>query len=214
MRSAPEQAPSWKQRQRAEREALILQHAQELLVEKGYHRTSLDEIAARVGVSKGTIYLHFTSKDALVEALLAQQINLFLVAVQQIADEPVSVRARLERILVWTYRQLQEKRGQFLLEIASRFGLTHQILEQRADLRLRAEQALNRLAALLDEGKRDGEIANDVPTTILVATLQSLLAPERYLQLLAAGQVTPEALAAYVVRLLVGEGSASAATDG
>ena len=54
---------SLKDRQREERERLILEAAEELLAEKGYHEMSIDEIAARVGVSKGTVYLHFSSKE-------------------------------------------------------------------------------------------------------------------------------------------------------
>jgi AcrR family transcriptional regulator len=55
---------SLKDRQREERERLILEAAEELLAEKGYHEMSIDDIAARVGVSKGTVYLHFPSKGA------------------------------------------------------------------------------------------------------------------------------------------------------
>ena len=54
----PVTAPrSLKEKQRQEREALILQAAEEVLMEKGYHETSIDEIAARVGIAKGTVYL-------------------------------------------------------------------------------------------------------------------------------------------------------------
>ncbi len=65
---------SLKERQRQERAALILQAAEEVLAEKGYHETSMDEIAARVGVAKGTVYLHFPSKEDLVFALFEQEL--------------------------------------------------------------------------------------------------------------------------------------------
>ncbi len=54
---------SLKERQRREREELILQVAEEVLLEKGYYEASIDEIAARVGIAKGTVYLHFASKE-------------------------------------------------------------------------------------------------------------------------------------------------------
>ena len=48
----PVTAPrSLKEKQRQEREALILQAAEEVLMEKGYYETSIDEIAARVGIA-------------------------------------------------------------------------------------------------------------------------------------------------------------------
>ncbi|TMC17177.1 MAG: helix-turn-helix transcriptional regulator, partial [Chloroflexi bacterium] len=50
---------SLKEKQRREREELIIQAAEEVLQEKGYYETSMDEIAARVGIAKGTIYTHF-----------------------------------------------------------------------------------------------------------------------------------------------------------
>src|SRR5579871_1033504 len=59
-----------KERQRLEREQLILEAADDLMLERGYHDTSIDDIAARVGISKGTVYHHFTSKEDLVVALL------------------------------------------------------------------------------------------------------------------------------------------------
>ena len=67
----PVTAPrSLKEKQRQEREELILQAAEEVLAEKGYYETSVDEIAARVGIAKGTVYLHFPGKEDLVIAIL------------------------------------------------------------------------------------------------------------------------------------------------
>src|SRR2546429_5170440 len=73
---------SLREKQRQEREALILQAAEEVLVEKGYHETSMDEIAARVGIAKGTVYLHFPSKEDLVVAIFARDMQKFLQAVE------------------------------------------------------------------------------------------------------------------------------------
>ena len=41
-----------------------------VLTEKGYHLATIDEIAERAGVGKGTIYLYFKSKAALVAELI------------------------------------------------------------------------------------------------------------------------------------------------
>ncbi len=46
----------------------ILETASELIAERGVYGMSFGEIAARVGVSKGTLNYYFSSKDALVEA--------------------------------------------------------------------------------------------------------------------------------------------------
>src|SRR5436305_13627541 len=73
---------SLKEKQRQERENLILQAAEEVLLEKGYHETSMDEIAARVGIAKGTLYLHFARKEDLICALLERELHTILLMVE------------------------------------------------------------------------------------------------------------------------------------
>ncbi|POX40669.1 TetR/AcrR family transcriptional regulator [Streptomyces sp. Ru73] len=53
-----------------ERGERILEAAGELLVAWGYRRVTIDEIARRAGVGKGTVYLHWKTKDALFLAVV------------------------------------------------------------------------------------------------------------------------------------------------
>lgn len=48
----------------------ILESAQAVFTEKGFHRATIREIATRVGVADGTVYNHFADKNALILALL------------------------------------------------------------------------------------------------------------------------------------------------
>src|SRR5213076_2188762 len=75
---------SLRERQRQERAALILGVAQDVFADKGYYDASIDEIAARAGIAKGTVYLHFASKEDLLVALVERQINEFLARVDQV----------------------------------------------------------------------------------------------------------------------------------
>lgn len=50
------------QRLRQQRSKLLLDATKELFVEKGYHNTPMDEIAAYAGVAKGTLYQHLARK--------------------------------------------------------------------------------------------------------------------------------------------------------
>lgn len=56
-----------------EREARILDAAADLFVHFGYDKTTVSDIAKAAGVSKGAIYLHYDSKDALFEGLLIRE---------------------------------------------------------------------------------------------------------------------------------------------
>lgn len=53
-----------------QRKAEILQAATATFARLGLERARMDDVAAAAGLSKGTLYLYFRSKDALVEALL------------------------------------------------------------------------------------------------------------------------------------------------
>lgn len=61
---------------RTERKDEILASALKLFSHKGYHATSIREIAEEVGMSKGLLYNYFTSKDELLAALFNQYIQI------------------------------------------------------------------------------------------------------------------------------------------
>ena len=63
-----------RQRRKEARPAELLSAALDLFVERGYTATKLDDVAARAGVAKGTLYLYFDSKEALFKAVIEQGI--------------------------------------------------------------------------------------------------------------------------------------------
>ena len=65
--------PRWKRRKDA-RPSELLAAALTLFVEKGYAATRLEDVAARAGVSKGTLYLYFDNKQALFKAVVQEGI--------------------------------------------------------------------------------------------------------------------------------------------
>src|SRR6266853_2989653 len=100
----PVTAPrSLKEKQRGEREALILQVAEEVLMEKGYYETSIDEIAARVGIAKGTVYLHFPSKEDLVIAIFERDMQQLLQYIDSTMSSALTARGKLQAIFQAIY---------------------------------------------------------------------------------------------------------------
>jgi AcrR family transcriptional regulator len=65
---------------RAESERRLIQAAAELIVERGIEGTSLAEIGRRAGYSHGLVHQRFGSKDALIERLAEQAVQLFTVS--------------------------------------------------------------------------------------------------------------------------------------
>lgn len=69
--------PPGARRGAAGREQRLLDAAATLLVEQGYDRTTVADIAAAAGVSKGAVYLHFPGKDALLDALILREMKAY-----------------------------------------------------------------------------------------------------------------------------------------
>ena len=67
----PVEPPRWARRKQARPEE-ISAAALELFVERGYAGTRLEDVAARAGVSKGTVYLYFASKEELFKAVVRE----------------------------------------------------------------------------------------------------------------------------------------------
>jgi AcrR family transcriptional regulator len=64
-----------RQRRKEARPQELLDAALELFVEKGFSATRAEEVAARAGVSKGTLYLYYPSKEDLLKAVIEQRLS-------------------------------------------------------------------------------------------------------------------------------------------
>jgi AcrR family transcriptional regulator len=99
--------PRPRRRRKEARPSELTAAALELFVEKGFAATRLDDVAAHAGVSKGTLYLYFDSKEALFKAVIEQGIvPLFVAAEQQLVDFPGSSTDLLRYLLESWWQQI------------------------------------------------------------------------------------------------------------
>ncbi len=192
---------SLKEKQRQEREALILLAAEEVLMEKGYYETSIDEIAAHVGIAKGTVYLHFLSKEDLVVAIFERDIKKFEEHIETIMSSALTARGKLEAILQFTYGGLFNKRMQLLYSLSNTAELRRTFLEKKACTRDMWEQISTGITFLLEEGKAAGEFDTTVPTEVMLSTFFSLLSPRSYERLMVNRQMSAEEVAKNLGRI-------------
>jgi len=97
--STSKQEPRWSRRKEARPEE-ITAAALELFVERGYAATRLEDVAARAGVSKGTVYLYFDNKEELFKAVVREGLVSPLVAMKGLADSFEGPTIELLRVLV------------------------------------------------------------------------------------------------------------------
>lgn len=192
--------PSLKERQRQERERLILRAASELFAERGYHATSLEDIAARVGIAKGTIYLHFASKDDLVVALLKQGLGYYLRALDTaLASAPTPREKLLAVIEHFTSSQYNEGFKTFMTMMQNP-TIMSRLSEMRDEMRQRWDGPRRRLAEAIDEGKAAGDFDPALPTAMIAALLMGLVNPHSQRQLVEEDGMTSEEIAASLRR--------------
>lgn len=96
-----------------ERRRAILTAAQDVFARRGYHGSSIDEIAQAAGISKALIYEHFPSKKDLHASLLDLHVQELFdrLAASAATPEPGDIRMRngLDAFLTW----VEEQRGAF-----------------------------------------------------------------------------------------------------
>lgn len=193
------QQPTLKERQRAEREALILDAAERMLQEVGYQDLVMEALAERVGIGKGTIYLHFPSKEELVSAIIERGMARMTAIIAGIASERErSAYDRLYDVLTtlvarhpgWVHL-LSGPAGTELLTA----------LHRRRNKDERFAGLVAALVALIDEGKARGEfdpaIASGVAAIGLLSVVRTLSVPGAADRL----GLDPDAVAASSIRL-------------
>lgn len=102
--------PRWHRRKEARPEE-ILSAALDVFVERGFARARLEEVARRAGVTKGTIYLYFKSKDALFKAVVRETIVPVIAQGEEMARSFTgSARDLVERLVREYWRLVGETR--------------------------------------------------------------------------------------------------------
>ena len=109
-----------RRRRKEARPQELLDAALALFVEKGFAATRADEVALRAGVSKGTLYLYFTSKEDLLKAVIAQHLSQRIDEGAQIASGFAGNTTELLRLVLtdwWTQLYDSPAAGVFKLVI-------------------------------------------------------------------------------------------------
>jgi len=175
---------SLKEKQRREREELIIQAAEAVFEEKGYYEASMDEIAARVGVAKGTIYTHFPGKEELVVAIFKRNLQTFLERIDVVIDAEPTPRAKLEALLQFIYTGLYSKQARLLSSMYNGIDMKRMTVDKGGCMSDLWERVVARVTTLLEEGKAVGELNPSIPTKVMLFSFFSLFSPKSYEQLL------------------------------
>jgi TetR/AcrR family fatty acid metabolism transcriptional regulator len=147
----------------------ILDAANELLGRYGYNKMTVDDLAAEVGIGKGTIYLHFPSKEEVVLSTIDRMVDRLLVKLAEIAEGPGSVASRLESMLVTRILYRFDNRHHDSKSMDELLSALRTPYLARRERYFAAEAAV--LAEVLEEGRAHDELSLDD----VAATAQTLI---------------------------------------
>src|SRR3954452_1273194 len=82
------------------REDLILDAADRLLARYGYKKMTIDDLAREAGIGKGTVYLHFRSKEDVVLSHVDRIVKRLIARLQVISASDATPAVRLREMLV------------------------------------------------------------------------------------------------------------------
>jgi len=153
----------FRRRRKAERRSEILDAAFEAFAERGYTATRLEDVAARAGVTKGTIYVYFPTKEKLFEDMVrSHSAGLLADADTFVANAKGPSAEKLRALLHFLYgRCVEDRRGREILRfmIADGKSFPQLVAEHYRDFVI---PLMGVVSALLEEGVTTGQFRADI----------------------------------------------------
>lgn len=138
---------------------LILETAAMTFAECGYHETSIDQIAARLEVTKPTIYYYVKNKDDLLYQITQTALDDLDRAVSCEPAQDLSALDRLERFFKIYARSITSDFGVCIALISDRALST----ESRRHLRTLKKGFETRVQGIIEDGHKDGSVEVENP---------------------------------------------------
>jgi len=153
-------------RRKAERPAEILDAAFEEFVKSGYAATRLEDVAARAGVTKGTIYFYFDSKERVFDEMVRHKSQAVFPELESHVEQlQGSYTSRLRALIIFVVHRIAEDRAsretlRFLIAEGTRFPdlVDRHYAEFVAPL-------IDQFRKLIEAGTAAGEFRSSLPAS-------------------------------------------------
>ena len=145
----------------------------------GFRRVTMNDLAAELGISKKTLYVHFPDKMAVLEAVLADKFAGVQAKLEQVTREHAhDFPAALHELLANTQRELDEIKPPFVRDMRQKAPHVFKTVERR-----RSELLGHFFGKLFVEGQRAGMVRKDIPAKIMIeillGTVQAIVNPAK-----------------------------------
>lgn len=147
----------------------IIRAAIEVFSENGYHRASMDEIALRAQVAKGTLYYNFPGKSQLFKTIVKEGFENIMQRTQADLNAPLPIKEQILRIIRHHLDLFLESRhfSHIVFNELSN-GIEQDVLEELKQLR---REHLHFLASILEAAKCEENLLRDVDANLAAASI-------------------------------------------
>jgi AcrR family transcriptional regulator len=192
--------PSFRDRQRQFREDAILEATHQLLAQKGFVAMTMDDVAQRVGIAKGSLYQHFKSKEELLAAVLISFMDRISIFIENLPTKQTAID-RLKQ----TYRRALELRfQQGFPDLFNAKSSVKDVLIKNPAYMTSSDRMWEALERLFDDAKREGSLTREIPTDVLVHTAIARVRDPELDSLIDNGRISTEALSEHLVQMFFG----------
>lgn len=146
----------------------ILNYAVNKFHAEGFYKTSMDEIARDLQMSKKTIYKYFQSKEILLEAVAGWLMSESKEHIDSILSSKESVVVKFTKIINIYNSKVLKCSDKWFTDLQIHAPRLWQKIDE-----FRTNRIYQVLSELIDEGKNEGLIDKEIPTCVIVSTYNS-----------------------------------------
>lgn len=135
----------------------IMQAAIRLFQQKGYHATSMQDIADAVGLQKGSLYHYISGKEDLLVVIMHDALSQYITRLAEIKALELPVRQRLEMAVRSHLTGIAENLGMLTIFLRESYALNP---DQQQTINVESDRYNRMFEELFAEGIASGEVRN------------------------------------------------------
>jgi AcrR family transcriptional regulator len=173
--ATPSESPPARQR--------IISRARDYFFGHGFRGVTMDDLAEELGMSKKTLYAHFSSKTLLLEAVIADKFTGMSARLERIAQESAhDFPASIRELLACLQHETEEVQAPFIRDVRREAPEVFKMIQAR-----RREAIQRHFGRLFMEGRRAGVVRKDVSVQLMIEILlgatEAIMNPTRMAEL-------------------------------